>query len=429
MKTFLYFSIILCSFFSVNAQTVSFNKVGDYQISIPPTHYTGDFNRMAFHTSNNLYYFTFGATKLDSACNIPNNKDYVWVEYDTNITSTGNYGILPSFNKASDYAIVHVNNYYFHLTGGGPQTYSLKKFDENFVLIDSVDITTLPDDRLNDQMLNFTNGLLVFGANNETNATTHYCKPHIFEYDTNLNYIHDTLLNLPFVTVEGGGIIYNQGKYNVLAENKPFRTFIYRFDNNWSFQDSILLDTNTCWTQNIIWTNGVYVIPGIYSTEHNAKKDLVLFFMDQNWQIIDTARVTNYYSSALDSTEVNRAWVYTFDNKLFVTYDTKTIFGSNCDYTPRLAVYEYSVNTGISNIDNSNIKLTPNPVHSLLIIKNSSDIESIDIFDVSGKIIKSNKLPKGVKSTSIDVANLQTGIYFIKLKTENQLKIAKFIKE
>jgi hypothetical protein len=93
----------------------------------------------------------------------------------------------------------------------------------------------------------------------------------------------------------------------------------------------------------------------------------------------------------------------------------------------------FSVNTnfctvlGVENVsDNiSGIEIYPNPASDKLHISEKNySVNSVEVFDVNGKNIKSI-----ANDSSIDVSNLPNGIYFIRIKTDKGDFNKKFIKE
>lgn len=89
--------------------------------------------------------------------------------------------------------------------------------------------------------------------------------------------------------------------------------------------------------------------------------------------------------------------------------------------------YEYQSSVGVEEQTiNNKISIYPNPTSNVLTIKNiDSKIESISIFDLTGKIIETVVY----NTNTIDVRNLVNGIYFIQINTANGLYNTKFIKE
>lgn len=74
------------------------------------------------------------------------------------------------------------------------------------------------------------------------------------------------------------------------------------------------------------------------------------------------------------------------------------------------------------------ISIYPNPVQNLLAIDfNSTEkVERIQLFDQLGRLIKAYNEPQQLK---FDVSELQTGMYFIQISTENSKHKSKFIKK
>jgi hypothetical protein len=80
-----------------------------------------------------------------------------------------------------------------------------------------------------------------------------------------------------------------------------------------------------------------------------------------------------------------------------------------------------------NNFIDKSIKIFPNPAFEILNINSTSSIEKISILDQTGKIILTdNKLE--TFETSVDIKNLNSGIYFIKILTKNSFITKKFVK-
>lgn len=72
------------------------------------------------------------------------------------------------------------------------------------------------------------------------------------------------------------------------------------------------------------------------------------------------------------------------------------------------------------------VKIFPNPVQDFVNIESDKNFIAYEIIDESGKSI----LKKDLKGNRIDISNLKTGVYFIKLKSlSNETNIVKFIKK
>ena len=79
----------------------------------------------------------------------------------------------------------------------------------------------------------------------------------------------------------------------------------------------------------------------------------------------------------------------------------------------------------VTNSENNELQIYPNPAKNIIHIKNNSEIEKITIFDYLGKEI----LIKTQNNNEINVENLSKGIYLIEIHSENEKVYKKFIKE
>jgi len=73
--------------------------------------------------------------------------------------------------------------------------------------------------------------------------------------------------------------------------------------------------------------------------------------------------------------------------------------------------------------DNS-IRLYPNPAFSIVNIQSENKVIKIDLFDISGKLLKSKNT-----SSSLSVADLSNGVYLMKIETEKRIYTKKLIVE
>jgi hypothetical protein len=83
--------------------------------------------------------------------------------------------------------------------------------------------------------------------------------------------------------------------------------------------------------------------------------------------------------------------------------------------------------TGISEVSSHNLKIYPNPVQNTLYIQSSSTIEQINIYDISGRMLQTSEVFK--TSEVLDISYLASGIYLVKVKTEEGEIVGKIIKE
>ena len=74
-----------------------------------------------------------------------------------------------------------------------------------------------------------------------------------------------------------------------------------------------------------------------------------------------------------------------------------------------------------------NFRFYPNPIQHVLSVDNSSNIDKIEIISISGKSILEKKINN--THSEIDLFNVASGIYFLKVNSEGQTKTIKIVKK
>lgn len=77
--------------------------------------------------------------------------------------------------------------------------------------------------------------------------------------------------------------------------------------------------------------------------------------------------------------------------------------------------------------NNTSLHLYPNPTENHLFIETEHEIEEIVIYDVYGR--KCQQANETTSQQVLDVTDLNTGIYFIKVVTDNNEIIKRFVKK
>ncbi|GHC42966.1 T9SS type A sorting domain-containing protein [Ulvibacter litoralis] len=108
-------------------------------------------------------------------------------------------------------------------------------------------------------------------------------------------------------------------------------------------------------------------------------------------------------------------------------YDANTSIGTlNLEFAP--GFYAAYGTEALSVSDQNAVEFTvfPNPASEQLVITSENlQIETITIYEVSGKIVTQFKTVEG----SVDVSSLSEGVYFIEINSEEGKHIKKFIKD
>ncbi|MEO9503687.1 DUF7619 domain-containing protein [Nonlabens ulvanivorans] len=83
----------------------------------------------------------------------------------------------------------------------------------------------------------------------------------------------------------------------------------------------------------------------------------------------------------------------------------------------------------LNDANSNSVSLFPNPSYGKVTINSSSYIQAIQIFDHLGRIVKSLSVKQENLEMNIDISELNTGLYFIKVKNESGEQSIKLIKE
>ncbi|MFC7358430.1 T9SS type A sorting domain-containing protein [Jejudonia soesokkakensis] len=97
----------------------------------------------------------------------------------------------------------------------------------------------------------------------------------------------------------------------------------------------------------------------------------------------------------------------------FWEYDSQTLFSENCS----LGITEVALQEAVI--------LYPNPASNVVTIKTVLPIDSIDLFDSHGKKIST----EFVENKTIDISNLASGVYFLKIISGNDILHKKLLIE
>ena len=114
--------------------------------------------------------------------------------------------------------------------------------------------------------------------------------------------------------------------------------------------------------------------------------------------------------------------------KLSETKSNET--GSGC-VNAMLALEEiedYQDITGIEDKFTNNVSIYPNPAKDRLYIETESEIEEVIVYDIYGRH-QVTETPSHQEMISIDISNLNSGVYFVKINTAEGNIVKRFVKE
>ena len=102
------------------------------------------------------------------------------------------------------------------------------------------------------------------------------------------------------------------------------------------------------------------------------------------------------------------------------------LFGYN-GATGSYSISAYDASLSGSTFDNASFTYYPNPVKSVLNLSYSQAITNVEVYNLLGQRMSANTL--GTNQGQVDMSNLASGTYIVKVTSDNQVKSIKVIKE
>lgn len=103
-----------------------------------------------------------------------------------------------------------------------------------------------------------------------------------------------------------------------------------------------------------------------------------------------------------------------------------SVYGEAVDVTRTFNVVEEALSVNAIDKKDTVYRIFPNPAQNSFTIKNdfNEEIETLEIFNITGKLVKSFK-----SQANYNISDLTSGLYLVSVKSANQIKIVKLIKE
>lgn len=193
------------------------------------------------------------------------------------------------------------------------------------------------------------------------------------------------------------------------------------FSSTYTFTTVCLCDPTTDLDTLVINSNDVTLT---WSPTNNNQSYIVGYKLNSNstWNFINTNNTT-YQLTGLIPGEL-----YNTRIEIICVDGTQSTISNIMSFRT-----DWAVNTNNLPIDVENLEIYPNPfnnnVNLSINIKNSQEV-NIDVFDITGKTIKSEitQLNAGENTVNLDMNNLVNGIYIIRLTTKNGVVAKRVVK-
>ena len=116
----------------------------------------------------------------------------------------------------------------------------------------------------------------------------------------------------------------------------------------------------------------------------------------------------------------NRAFSY--------TYSVRPIYEDDCYGSFKSVLAQWGVNVNEYS-HNANVNIYPNPANDKIHIVTDVEIEEVVVYTITGVIVGQQSTVNGQQTLTIDLDNLKSGIYFIKINTNEGNIVKRIIKQ
>ena len=254
----------------------------------------------------------------------------------------------------------------------------------------------------------------------------------IFYYSTGTN-----LVGVDMYT----GLVYSNPPISIPAGGTNFDNFAYSCidtalyglirTNYFSYEyDSLIMDTIKTLDSTAIHLGRINPSTGVVTKISPTKLDQGGYTLNAG-STIDPSTMTYYYNngyqlvgvSLLTGLKVSQQIINNTNGQFFELMRIQ----SNC-YEAYKPIRQNAPASVTSSLKQNNIIIFPNPTTGMIEFKNSNAVVKIEIFDMIGKLLLTQKINS--MNQKVDVSNLQTGNYLLKAYSKsNQFDVSKFVKE
>jgi hypothetical protein len=143
-----------------------------------------------------------------------------------------------------------------------------------------------------------------------------------------------------------------------------------------------------------------------------------MFIMNNNLSSLDLRNGFSQNITQIIGLENPNLYCVEVDDPVGAPYGNNWIFGHTVAYSENCSL-------GVNDSEINTIQLFPNPVHWVLQVQSQESINSLQLYDISGKLIFSSE----ENIDKIDFSNYINGLYFLKINTYSGSVVEKVLKE
>ena len=404
-----------------NAQTVDnlFTMVSKINTDIPSTLQLGSFNPNVGFVSNSGIATTQNSVSINGAS----------LNQSTNRFNLVSANFMMSFNLSdgSIYNEIPINSFF-----NGSNYFTNVKYNSSNNILYGLTSTFSNNVSLD--------GMYLSKLNTETGDLTQISQNSIgTSYQVSGNAI-DPELMVYYFTTEGkfrgldlyNGTIYSDPVITYTGENDfNFINYTYNCNDQTIYglvtEDTQILNPDFPFPINIFIMRFGKINPSSGEVSRISQVALPSYVYSVNASsTIDPNTNTFYYS---DGAKVYGISLLTglLVSTATLSYEEGTFINFMTNYNNCLGANATRLEPALTNNDNNfgdKIKIYPNPTSNNLFIDSKESIDSIEVIDSNGRVVLVDLISK----TTLNVQNLQNGIYFLKISSNDLVRYLKFVK-
>jgi len=178
----------------------------------------------------------------------------------------------------------------------------------------------------------------------------------------------------------------------------------------------VVLNESICDGETFEFGDGNYTTAGSYTyTSNDTVYTLTL------------AVNPTYHITINDSITAGETYTqYGFNASAAGTYTQNLTTVNGCD---SIITLNLTVLTGVNEYGGMDFSVAPNPAHDYVIVsvKNANEEMSVDLLDISGRVLRTQRLATGDSTLRLERGNLPNGIYMLRMTSHGQKQTRKVI--
>lgn len=178
----------------------------------------------------------------------------------------------------------------------------------------------------------------------------------------------------------------------------------------------VVLDESICDGESFEFGDGNYTTAGSYTYTSN----------DTAYTLNLTVNPT-YNVTINDSITAGETYTqYGFNESAAGTYTQNLTTVNGCD---SIITLHLTVLTGVNEYNGMDFSVAPNPAHDYVVVsvKNANEEMVVDLLDISGRVLRTQRLAAGESTLRLERGNLPNGIYMLRLTIHGQKQTRKVI--